>query len=687
MHLTPGHARLGATPDPHGVNFAVYSGVADEVRLCVFDDGTEHTFALPGRTGDVLHGHLAGVGPGLRYGFRVDGPWDPARGERCNPAKLLADPYARLLEGPSDDRRVLRGHTPGDLQRPDRRDSASAALRSVVIDDSFDWGDDTAPNTPMADSVIYEVHVKGLTATHPAVPEQMRGTYAGLAHPAVIEHLLEVGVTAVELLPIHHFVHDQFLLDRGLANYWGYNTIGFFAPHLGYAATADPISEFKGMVRLLHEAGIEVLLDVVYNHTAEGNHLGPTLSFRGFDNQAYYRLDPQTPAHYLNWTGTGNTMDLGSPVVLQLVMDSLRYWVTDMHIDGFRFDLATTLGRTHSDFDPLGAFFGAVSQDPVLHGTKLIAEPWDVGPGGYRVGQFPHRWSEWNDTYRDTMRDFWKNTPSTLGAFGNAVTGSSPLYELSGRNPTASVNFVTSHDGFTLADVVSYNEKHNGANGEANRDGHSDNRSWNSGAEGVTDDPTVNEIRSRRVRSMATSLLLSQGVPMILGGDELGRTQRGNNNAYNQDNAISWFDWESADTGLVTFFGRLTALRRAHPTFRRTAWLHEHADADHDLVGWFAPDGSPMTPSAWDDPAARAVALYLAGHVVHSADGTVSDDDALLLFNAGYEDVVFRLPDAIGTHEWTIVIDSTDAERGGIASDDIAVGGFGATVLMRSSDD
>jgi isoamylase len=644
MHLTTGHDRLGATADPHGVNFAVWSGVAEQVHLSVFDDGSEHTLALPGRTGDVFHGHLSGVGPGLRYGFRVEGPWDPVRGHRCNVSKLLADPYARLLEGPFGTRRLLRGHVPGDLHRPDSRDSAPAALRSVVIDGAFDWAGDTPPATSMADSVIYEAHVKGLSAQHPAVPEELRGTYAGLAHPAVIEHLLDLGVTAVELLPVQHFVHDQFLLESGLRNYWGYNTIGFFAPHIEYAATDNPISEFKGMVRLLHAAGLEVILDVVYNHTAEGNHLGPTLAFRGYDNQAYYRLDPHAPAHYLNWTGTGNTMDLGSPAVLQLVMDSLRYWVTDMHVDGFRFDLATTLGRTHSDFDPLGAFFGAVSQDPILRRSKLIAEPWDVGPHGYQVGQFPHRWSEWNDGYRDTVRDFWKGTPSSLGAFGDAVTGSSPLYENGGRNPTASVNFITSHDGFTLADVVAYNDKHNRTNGEANRDGHSDNRSWNSGEEGPTDDPTVREIRTRRVRSMAISLLLSQGVPMLLGGDEMGRSQRGNNNAYNQDNEISWFDWENADTDLVAFFGRLTALRRNHPTFRRTAWLHEHADADQDLVGWFTADGSHMTPSDWDDPAGRVVALHLAGRVVHCAAGTVTDDDALLLFNAGFDDVGFRIP-------------------------------------------
>jgi glycogen operon protein len=683
MRVTAGHDRLGATPDGSGVNFGVWSSVADRVLLCLFDGQEEQRIELPGRSADVFHGHVEGIGPGVRYGFRVEGPWDPGRGHRCNPNKLLADPHARLLDPPSGDRRPLIGHSPGNLTRPDPRDSRTSALRSVVVDSSFDWEGDTPLGIPMADTIIYETHLKGVTRLHSAIPEELRGTYAGLAHPAMIEHLVGLGVTAVELLPIHQFIHDQFLVDRGLTNYWGYNSIGFFAPHRQYAATEDPVSEFKGMVKLLHAAGLEVILDVVYNHTAEGNHLGPTLSLRGFDNRAYYRLDPQNAAHYLNWTGTGNTVDLSHPAALSLVMDSLRYWVEEMHVDGFRFDLATVLGRTHADFDPLGGFFGAAAQDPVLSGTKLIAEPWDVGPSGYRVGEFPARWSEWNDTFRDTVRDFWKALPGRLGVFGNAVTGSSPLYELSGRSPTASINLITSHDGFTLTDVVTYDHRRNDANGEANRDGHHDNRSWNSGVEGPTDDPTVVEVRDRRIRSMLLTLLLSQGVPMLLGGDELGRTQHGNNNAYNQDNEVSWFDWDSADPGLVAFVSRLIRLRREHPTFRRTAWLHEHADETHDLVGWFSPSGDEMTPEDWDHPEGMAVALYLAGRVVHSAQGTVVDDDVLLLFNGGPTAVVFPIPPAIGVEGWHVAIDSVDPGSADAQVTEIEVGGFGAVVLMR----
>lgn len=681
MRVTHGDDVLGATPDHSGVNFGVWSSVASAVYLCLFDGDTEHIVELPARTGDTFHGHVAGIGAGTRYGFRVDGPWDPVRGHRCNPRKLLVDPYARLVDPPTSDTRLLVGHAAGSLNRVDRRDSAPVGLRSVVVDGTFDWGDDRPLSIPLADSIIYETHVKGMTIAHPGVPEELRGTYAGLAHPTVIEHLHGLGVTAVELLPVHQFIHDQFLLDRGLRNYWGYNTIGFFAPHRQYAATNDPISEFKGMVRLLHAAGIEVILDVVFNHTAEGNHLGPTLSFRGLDNRAYYRLDPT--GHYVNWTGTGNTVDLSSDVALRLVMDSLRYWVEVMHVDGFRFDLATTLGRTHADFDPLGGFFGAVAQDPVLGHTKLIAEPWDVGPNGYRVGEFPSRWSEWNDTYRDTVRDFWKATPATIGAFGDAVTASSPLYEMSGRDPTASVNFVTSHDGFTLRDLVSYDHPHNDANGESNDDGHKDNRSWNSGAEGPTEDPVVLEIRARRTRAMLVSLLLSQGVPMLLGGDELGRTQQGNNNAYNQDNHISWLDWSSVDCGLPAFVGRLAALRRNHPTFRRTAWLHEHAAADRDLVGWFGPSGEEMTVEAWGDPTARSVALYLAGEVVHCTQGTVTDHDVLLLFNGDLHEVTFRIPSAVGSEQWSLVVDSARPDRTEAVSGSVDVDGLGTVVLMR----
>jgi isoamylase len=675
--------QLGATPDDEGVTFAVWSSVADSITLCLFDGDGEHSLELAERTDEVFYGHVPGVGPGTRYGFRVEGPWEPAAGQRCNPAKLLLDPYARAIDGDVGDSRLLIGHNPRNQSSRDSRDSAPAMPRSVVIDPRFDWGNDHPPRTPLSASVIYETHIRGISMLHPGVPEHLRGTYAGLAHPAIIDHLLSLGITAVELLPVHQFVHDQFLRDKGLHNYWGYNTVGFFAPHAEYAATDDPVTEFKGMVKLLHSAGIEVILDVVYNHTAEGSHLGPTLSLRGIDNLAYYRLDPHNAAHYLNWTGTGNTLDLGSPVALRLVMDSLRYWTTEMRVDGFRFDLATALGRTHSDFDPLGAFFGAVHQDPMLQGAKLIAEPWDLGPSGYRVGEFPSRWSEWNDTFRDTVRDFWKGTDSTLGDFGNAVTGSSPLYESSGRKPTASVNIVTTHDGFTLRDLVSYNERHNTENGEDNHDGHDDNRSWNSGEEGPTEDPAILEIRRRRTRAMLMTLLLSQGVPMLLGGDEAGRTQQGNNNAYNQDNELSWYDWSEGDDQLTAFVCRLIRLRRKHPTFRRTSWLHEHAAPTQDLVGWFTPSGDEMTESDWNDPAGRAVALYLAGEVVHCAEGTVTDADFLLAFNASSEAVMFGVPPSIGTTGWVVEVDSIDDTRNDAISTAFAVGGFGVTVLER----
>ena len=674
--------RLGATPDEDGVAFAVWSSVAESITVCLFDGETEHSQKLD-RTDDVFHGHVAGIRPGAHYGFRVEGPWEPGVGLRCNPAKLLLDPYGRSIEGDVGDSRLLVGHNPRNQSNRDTRDSAPAMPRSVVVDPRFDWGDDLAPRTPLSSSVIYETHVRGISMQHPGVPEHLRGTYAGLAHPAIIDHLVTLGVTAVELLPVHQFAHDQFLRDKGLRNYWGYNTVGFFAPHADYAATDDPVTEFKGMVKLLHSAGIEVILDVVYNHTAEGNHMGPTLSLRGIDNRAYYRLDPHNPAHYLNWTGTGNTLDLGSPVALRLVMDSLRYWIGEMHVDGFRFDLATALGRTHSDFDPLGAFFGAVHQDPVLQGAKLIAEPWDLGPSGYRVGEFPPRWSEWNDTFRDTVRDFWKGTDSTLGNFANAVTGSSPLYESSGRKPTASVNIVTTHDGFTLRDLVSYDERRNTENGEDNHDGHDDNRSWNSGSEGPTEDPEVLEIRRRRTRATLMTLLLSQGVPMLLGGDESGRTQQGNNNAYNQDNELSWYDWSEPDDQLTAFVARLIRLRRAHPTFRRTSWLHEHAAPTHDLVGWFMPSGDEMTESDWNDPAGRDVALYLAGEVVHCAEGTVTDADFLLAFNASFEEISFGVPPSIGTSGWVVEVDSIDDARNEAVNNEFAVGGFGATVLKR----
>ncbi|MDX1448063.1 MAG: glycogen debranching protein GlgX [Acidimicrobiia bacterium] len=680
--------RLGAHVEANSVVFGVRSDPAETVWLCLFDGIEERRIEMT-RSADGTFGvAVDDVPPGTRYGYRVEGPWDPVNGLRCNPAKLLVDPYGRLFDSPDPDGYgLLPAAIAADLHRPDPRDSAPAGHRSVVIDPHFDWGDDAPPAIPMSDSVLYETHVRGMTALHPGVPEELRGTYAGLAHPAVIDHLRHIGVTAVELLPVHQFLHDRFLVDQGLSNYWGYNTFGYFAPHAEYAATADPVGEFKGMVKLLHAAGIEVILDVVYNHTAEGTHLGPTLNLRGLDNPAYYRLDPHNRAHYLDWTGTGNTVDVSHPAALTLVMDSLRYWTEEMHVDGFRFDLAATLGRTHGDFDPLGAFFGAVAQDPTLARIKLIAEPWDVGPSGYRLGDFPRGWSEWNDRYRDAARDFWK-TAGSRGPFGTAVTGSSPIFEGGGRTPVASINFVASHDGFTARDVVSYDHRHNEANGEGNDDGHRDNRSWNSGVEGPTADPVVLEIRRRRVRAMLTTVLLSQGVPMLLGGDEIGRTQQGNNNAYNQDNRISWFDWEDADHELIELVARLTSLRSDHPTFRRTAWLHEHADELHDLVGWYGKDGSELTAPDWERPGEPTLALYLAGRLVHSSEGTVADDDVLLLFNGGPDDAVFTVATAVGGSGWEVELDSTAPDRSGpIDPKAIPVAAFTTTLLLRPRTD
>ena len=601
----------------------------------------------------VFSVNVPGVSPGAQYGFRVHGPWEPKAGHRCNDAKLLLDPYGRQFAGAVEGDPSIYGHDIDDPFRISPLDSAPHVMKSMVIDSSFDWGDDHSPGHSMADTVLYETHVKGLTKNHPDIPSELRGTYAGLAHEVMIDHLSRLGVTAVELLPIHQFVQDQHLLVAGRRNYWGYNSIGFFAPHNEYAATDDPVREFKGMVKHLHAAGIEVILDVVYNHTAEGNHLGPTLAFRGIDNNAYYRLADDR-SQYLNWTGTGNTLDMSNPQSLQIVMDSLRYWVSEMRIDGFRFDLATVLGRTHSDFDPWGAFFGAISQDPVLAGTKLIAEPWDVGPHGYRVGEYPYGWSEWNDSFRDVTRDFWRSAKGALPAFAGRLTGSADIFGPSGRSQTASVNLITAHDGFTLADVVSYNEKHNEANGEGNRDGHSDNRSWNSGVEGPTDDPDVLTIRKRRQRSMLATLMLSQGVPMMLGGDEIGRTQRGNNNAYNQDNIISWYDWERADHQLFDFTSRLIDLRRSHPTFRRTWWLPEHGEAGQ--VEWFTPAGEKKSIDDWLKHYARSVTVSFDGaRVVHDEE-VVTDNDFLVMANASDTDIEFTIPSVIGEIGWELVL-------------------------------
>ncbi|MFF8908455.1 glycogen debranching protein GlgX [Streptomyces olivaceoviridis] len=663
---------LGAAFDGQGTNFALFSEVAEHVELILVDDaGTTTPVPLQEVDGFVWHAYLPGVGPGQRYGYRVRGPWQPALGHRCNPAKLLLDPYAGAVDGQIDNHASLYERAPDG---PAPADSAGHSMLGVVTDPFFDWGDDRPPRTPYADSVIYEAHVRGLTMTHPDVPERLRGTYAGLAHPAVTEHLTSLGVTAVELMPVHQFVQDGVLQDRGLSNYWGYNTIGFFAPHNAYAAfgtRGQQVNEFKAMVKALHAAGLEVILDVVYNHTAEGNERGPTLSFRGIDNASYYRLVDGDWAHYYDTTGTGNSLLMRHPYVLQLIMDSLRYWVTEMHVDGFRFDLAATLARQFHEVDRLSAFFDLIQQDPVISRVKLIAEPWDVGEGGYQVGNFPPLWSEWNGKYRDAVRDFWRAEPGSLGEFASRLTGSSDLYQHSRRRPRASVNFVTAHDGFTLRDLVSYNDKHNEANGEENRDGESHNRSWNCGVEGETDDPAVLELRARQQRNLLATLLLSQGIPMLCHGDELGRTQRGNNNAYCQDNEISWVDWDLTDEqhALAEFTRRLIALRAAHPVLRRRRFFRgetaTHAKQPLPDLMWLRPDAREMTDRDWQRGDAHTVGVFLNGDAIAERDsyGRRMVDDSFLLFVNGYwEPVVFRLPDDSFGERWTTLIDTADPE-------------------------
>jgi isoamylase len=663
---------LGATADASGANFSVFSEVAERIELCLFDDaGTEERIDLPEMTGFCWHGYVPGIAPGQRYGYRVHGPWAPAEGARCNPAKLLLDPYARAIEGQVTWNPAVFPYRFGDPDgAPNEEDSAPFVPRSIVTAGAFDWYDDRPPRTPLHETIIYEAHVKGFTMCHPEIPPHLRGTYAGLAHPAAIRHLVDLGVTAVELMPVHQFVHDAHLVERGLRNYWGYNSIGFFAPHNEYAAAhprGGQVAQFKQMVRSLHAAGLEVILDVVYNHTAEGNHLGPMLSFKGLDNAAYYRLADER-AYYRDYTGTGNTLNMRHPHVLQLIMDSLRYWIVDMHVDGFRFDLAATLARELHDVDRLSAFFDVVQQDPVVSQVKLIAEPWDVGEGGYQVGNFPPLWSEWNGKYRDTVRDFWRGEPSTLGEFASRLTGSSDLYLNNGRRPYASINFITAHDGFTLRDLVSYNEKHNEANGEDNRDGECHNRSWNCGAEGPTDEAAVLALRSMQTRNFLTTLFVSQGVPMLLSGDEIGRTQRGNNNAYCQDNAISWLDWANADRDLWEFTRRLIRLYRAHPVFRRRRWFHGQpirGAGVADIV-WFAPNGEQMTDEHWQQGFAKSLAVFLNGAAMSRRDlrgRRVADDHFLLLFNAHHEPVTFTIPAVECASGWVVAIDTADPHR------------------------
>ena len=624
---------LGAHHDGTGATFALYSTVADALDLCLFDDAAaESRWSLQQGDGFVWQGYLPGARPGQHYGFRVHGPWDPASGSRCNPAKLLLDPYARAIAGDVHWHPAVYGHVPGDPNRPDDEDSAPYVPRSLLVDSGFDWGDDARPERALADSIIYEVHVKGFTKLHPDVPESLRGTYAGLAHPAAVAHLKRLGVTSVELLPVHTYVNDAFLIQRGLRNYWGYQSIGYFAPHNAYSSTGDgggQVDEFRRMVRDLHEAGLEVILDVVFNHTAEGSEYDPTLCFRGIDNAAYYRLADDR-SHYVDDTGCGNTIDLQQPATLRLVMDSLRYWAQEMHIDGFRFDLAAALGRAASDFDPHSAFLEAVGQDPVLSGIKLIAEPWDTGWGGYDLGQFPPGWSEWNGRFRDTVRDFWRSTAGTLPDFATRISGSRDLFGHGGRRPTASVNIVTVHDGFTLGDLVAYNAKHNEANGEDNRDGSDDNRSWNCGAEGPTDDAGVLELRARQRRNFLATTLLSEGVPLILGGDEFARSQRGNNNSYCQDNELTWFDWDAAaqHDDLIDFTARLCRLRGEHPVLRRRQFFRgtPAPDAVRDDLDWYRPDGLGMTSQDWNASFARAVTMALSGD---TGDATRPDDPFL----------------------------------------------------------
>ncbi|PYQ56592.1 MAG: glycogen debranching enzyme GlgX [Acidobacteria bacterium] len=651
MRVWPGNPYpLGATYDGAGTNFSLFSEVAERIELCLFDEhGNQSCTDLPEMTGFIWHGYLPNVNPGQRYGYRIHGPWNPVGGERCNPSKLLLDPYGKAVEG-------------------------EVKWNAAVFPYNFDQGEDSknevdsAPFMPKSVvAVIYEVHVKGFTQLHPDIPENVRGTYAGLTHHAAIKHLKRLGITAVELLPVHQFIHDSLLVERGLRNYWGYNSIGYLAVHNAYSSggqLGQQVQEFKQMVKTLHDEGIEVILDVVYNHTAEGNQLGPMLSMKGIDNAAYYRLVPDNLRYYTDYTGTGNSLNMRHPHVLQLIMDSLRYWVLEMHVDGFRFDLAATLARELHDVDRLSAFFDIIQQDPVISQVKLIAEPWDVGEGGYQVGNFPPLWSEWNGKYRDTVRDYWRGTDQTLGEFANRLTGSSDLYALTGRRPYASINFVTAHDGFTLRDLVSYNDKHNEANGEKNNDGANDNRSWNCGAEGSTDDKNINTLRARQQRNFLTTLLLSIGVPMICSGDEIGRTQKGNNNAYCQDNEMSWFDWEHADDELFAFVSRIVEFRREHPVFQRRRWfvgrpLHGAESGD---IGWFKPDGAIMTEEDWKTGFARSVGVFLNGKEIPTPNvhgEPVVDDSYYILFNGHYEGIDFTLPKSSWGERWAPIISTT----------------------------
>ena len=675
MQIRPGSMYpLGASYDGAGVNFALFSQVAQKVELCLFDEEDNETrIEMTEQNSYVWHNYLPGIQPGQRYGYRVYGPYDPMQGLRCNPNKLLLDPYAKAIEGNIDGDESLYSYwfkSPDDITSMNTLDSAAHTMKAAVVNPYFDWGNDQHPNISYHDSVIYEAHVRGMTNLNMDVPPDIRGTYAGLAYPSVIEYLKKLGVTAIELMPIHQFVNDSFLQEKGLSNYWGYNTIGFFAPHNAYSSSGqrgEQVNEFKSMVKAYHRAGMEVILDVVYNHTAEGNNLGPTLSFRGIDNGAYYRLVDNDRRHYFDTTGTGNSLLMRSPHALQLITDSLRYWVTEMHIDGFRFDLAATLARQFQEVDKLSAFFDIVEQDPVISRVKLIAEPWDLGSGGYQVGGFPSSWSEWNGRYRDCVRDFWRSQPSTLPEFASRLMGSSDLYQVNGRRPVASVNFITAHDGFTMNDLVSYNEKHNEANGEGNRDGESNNRSWNCGVEGPTTIKDVNELRQQQMRNMFATLLLSQGIPMICGGDEVARTQQGNNNAYCQDNAISWTNWDLDEDqkDLLEFVSKLIHLRLEHPVLHRRRFFSGREQGNDSAtipqVEWMDHTGSIMDMDDWSNTHAFTVMIYLNGSDIPETDwygNQMVDNDFILIFNAHYEPIMFTLPDEQYGKKWRLIVDT-----------------------------
>jgi isoamylase len=668
---------LGASWDGKGVNFALYADNATGIELCLFnnknDEKETDKIKLTERTHQIWHCYLPDVGPGQLYGYRAYGPYEPENGHRYNPNKLLIDPYAKAISGVIDWHDSLfgyeLGHEDEDLSYSST-DSAPFVPKSVVVDPHFAWEEDQPPRTPYHKSIIYETHVKGFTQLHPDIPEEIRGTYAALGHPATIAYLKELGITAIELMPVHQFVADRHLVEKGLTNYWGYNTIGFFAPDVRYAGDVEDgyqVHEFKQMVKELHKAGIEVILDVVYNHTGEGNHMGPTLSLKGIDNASYYRLTEDNKRYYMDYTGTGNTLNAMLPNVLRYIMDSLRYWITEMHVDGFRFDLASTLARELHEVNRLSAFFDIIHQDPVISQVKLIAEPWDVGEDGYQVGKFPPGWAEWNGKYRDCIRDYWIGADSMLGEFGQRFTGSPDLYQDDSRKPTASINFITAHDGFTLNDLVSYNEKHNEANGEDNNDGESHNRSWNCGAEGPTDDPEIIKLRNQQKRNMLATLFLSQGVPMMVAGDEFGRTQKGNNNAYCQDNEISWLNWAEADQGLLGFTRKLIKLRKDHPIFRRRRWFQGQPVKAKGLedIAWFLPEGIEMEDENWNHDFARSLGVFLNGRGIHSVGPTgerILDDSFYVIFNAHHEKLDYKIPEKIYSNKWTKVLDTAEEE-------------------------